>query len=402
MRRRVALVVQRYGLEVNGGAELLCRMIAERLAHRHDIEVLTTCAIDYLTWENEYPPGLSDLNGVAVRRFAVRHSRDVRKFSQYTAWLFKHPHTAAEERRWVDLQGPDPTALANYVEAYGAGYDVFIFFTYLYATTQMVLPRVRDRALLVPTAHDEPPIYLGIYDELFRSPRRLLMSTPEELDFVERRFCLDASASEIVGVGVDPWDEPAEDEVWSGIRRNAAGAPMVTYIGRIDESKGCAEMIEYFRRYCNDRPASRTVLLLIGTPAMPVPPHPAILTAGFVSEQTKRNALRDSRVIVAPSLYESLSLVALEAWMARKPLLANGRCAVLRGQCSRSNGGLWYSDYEEFRACLDVLLENDALSSTLGSQGHAYTVANYGWPRVEQRYDQLIEMIASGETGVHG
>lgn len=72
MRRlRVALVVQRYGLEVNGGAELLCRMIAERLASRHSVEVLTTCAVDYVTWKNEYAPGLAEVNGIPVRRFRV-------------------------------------------------------------------------------------------------------------------------------------------------------------------------------------------------------------------------------------------------------------------------------------------------------------------------------------------
>jgi glycosyltransferase involved in cell wall biosynthesis len=402
MPRRVALVVQRYGIEVNGGAELLCRMIAERLARRHHIEVLTTCAVDYLTWRNEYAPGPSELNGVPVRRFPVSIPRDVKEFSRYSAWLFGNPHTAADERHWVDLQGPDPGALAAYLDAHGSGYDAFIFFTYLYATTRLVLPLVADRALLVPTAHDEPPIYLGIYDELFHLPRRLLMSTPEERDFVERRFCLDGSASEMVGVGVDPWKDPPADAVWSGIRERTAGAPLITYIGRIDESKGCAEMMAYFRRYRDDRPASRVVLVLIGKPAMPVPQHPAILRAGFVSEETKRNALRDSRVILAPSPYESLSLVALEAWMAGKPLLANGRCAVLRGQCSRSNGGLWYTDYEEFRACLDLLLEDDGLSSALAGQGRAYTTANYSWPRVEERYDELIEAVACGAAEAHG
>ena len=54
---KLAVVVQRYGAEINGGAELHARYIAEHLARHHDVEVLTTCARDYVTWANELPSG---------------------------------------------------------------------------------------------------------------------------------------------------------------------------------------------------------------------------------------------------------------------------------------------------------------------------------------------------------
>ena len=148
-RLRVGLVVQRYGLEVNGGAELLCRMIAERLASRHEVEVLTTCAVDYITWKDEYAPGVAPVNGIPVRRFRVDCRRKKHKFNQYSGWIRSHAHTAEEERKWMRLQGPYSRGLLSYLSAQRESYDAFVFFTYLYATTCFGLPLVAERALLV-------------------------------------------------------------------------------------------------------------------------------------------------------------------------------------------------------------------------------------------------------------
>src|SRR5262249_39433752 len=79
-RMRIALIVQRYGEEVIGGAELHARWIAQRLAQRHQVEVLTTCAVDYLTWENKYEPGPATVGGLPVRRFEVARRRTAEGF----------------------------------------------------------------------------------------------------------------------------------------------------------------------------------------------------------------------------------------------------------------------------------------------------------------------------------
>jgi len=168
---KIAFVVQRYGLEVNGGAEFHCRLVAEHLSKYFDVEVLTTCAVDYITWKNDYPEGVETLNGVLVRRFPVDYERDLLKFNKFSEKIFGNIHTCEDEVEWMKLQGPYSTKLLYYIKNTKDDYTYFIFFTYLYCTTFFGLPLVKEKALLVPTAHDEPPIYLSIFSSLFNNPQ---------------------------------------------------------------------------------------------------------------------------------------------------------------------------------------------------------------------------------------
>ncbi len=65
-------------------------------------------------------------------------------------------------------------------------------------------------------------------------------------------------------------------------------------------------------------------------------------------------------------------MVALEAWALGRPVLANGRCDVLKGQCLRSNAGLFYESYEEFAETLYALESNGPLHARLGQNGRDY------------------------------
>src|SRR5215468_5196259 len=119
---KLAVVVQRYGLDVNGGAELHARYIAERLARHASVEVLTTCATDYITWRNELPPGTEQINGVSVRRFKVKHERDPEAFGRLQDRVFNERHSIADELDWLDAEGPTSPALVDHLSKRGADY----------------------------------------------------------------------------------------------------------------------------------------------------------------------------------------------------------------------------------------------------------------------------------------
>lgn len=382
---KVAFVVQRCGLEVNGGSEAHCLMVARHMQEWWDVEIVTTCAVDYVTWKDYYKEGRGSVHGVPVIRFGVDHPRDPRSFGRYTAWLQfdRKMVTRKEAEHWMKLQGPVSSGLLGYLGTSFSRYDRFLFFTYLYATTYLGLPLVAGKAYLVPTAHDEWPIYLPIYDSWFSRPQGYLFNTNEEMEFLKSRFPFVTFRGAVCGVGIDARDGADGDRFR---KQMSVDAPYIIYVGRIDEQKGCSELFDFFLRY-KRQTKSDLKLVLLGNRIMNVPRHEDIIEAGFVDEDTKFDAIEGSLFLVNPSTKESLSLVLLEAWSLGKPTLVSGRCEVAVGQSRRSNAGLWYSGYEEFVACTEYLLGH----GEIGSQGREFVTRTCSWPRVAETYRAVVE-----------
>lgn len=427
---KLAFIVQRYGTEILGGAEYLCRLIAEHQSSRHQVDVLTTCARDYLTWKNDYPEGSDRVRGVTVRRFANAHPRNLAAFDRYSDWIYHHPHAEADEMEWLKQQGPWCPALTDYLERHHADYDALIFFTYLYAPTVLGLRIAPARSILVPTAHDEPPIRLGIFKDVFRLPAGLAYNTDAERRFVKATFETGAVIEETIGCGVDlpqhqayprerqpdrgddrptlagedeaPHEDAEPDSPRYGSRLLERGAvfrrrhrlhgPVVLYGGRIDKGKGCEELIEYFRTYV--REGGDASLVLMGVKLMPLPDEPFINFAGLLSERERLHALEAATVVAVPSPYESLSLLALESFAVGTPILANARSEVLVDHCTGSNAGLYYADRDEFVECLKVLLNDERLRAAMGRNGRDYIRRNYRWDVVLSKYDRMFGRVA--------
>ena len=383
---KVAFVVQRCGLEVNGGAETLCFKIAQRMANYWDTEILTTCALDYMTWKNHYSPGLTEVSGVKVRRFLVGQQRDVDKFNHLSAKI--HPRLSKvalkEQEQWMRSQGPLSPDLITYIKQNEQEYDAFIFFPYLYATTYFALPVVANKAYLAPCAHDEWPIYLSMWDSFFEKPRGFIFNTLEEKKFLKNRFPTINFQGPIAGLALD---KPQTYNPENFRQKYKIDEPFILYVGRIDPSKGCEELFRYFIQLRSQEFTIRK-LVLLGKPTMSIPSHPDIISLGFVDEQTKWNALAACDLLVMPSPYESLSIVLLEAWAVGKPVLVNGNCDVLVGQCRRAQGGLWYTNEDEFQVAIEKMEE--PIRNQLGLQGKEFVEANYTWSKIEQTYLEFI------------
>jgi glycosyltransferase involved in cell wall biosynthesis len=395
---KLGVVVQRYGAEINGGAELHARYIAERLARHADVEVVTTCARDYVSWRNEWRPGPDTVNGVAVRRFPLRHERRPEEFGRRSRRVFTERHSVADELNWLESEGPASPALVDYLASPQAGFDFVVLFSYRYYHAWHGARRAAARAVLVPTAERDPAIGLSIFGPTFRGVRALMYNSPEERALIQAASGNDQVPGVVVGVGSDV---PARTDTARFRRKFNIHRPFAIYVGRIDENKGCRELFDYFRRYAATFPRGLD-LVLVGSAIMPVPDHHRIHHLGFLSDEDKFDGMAASDVLIMPSYYESLSMVALEAWAIGRPVLANGRCDVLKGQCIRSAAGLYYENYEEFAEALYSLESNGPLHARLGRNGRDYFKRHYAWPVIERKYLDMFERLTRDDRATPG
>jgi glycosyltransferase involved in cell wall biosynthesis len=392
---KLAIVVQRYGLEINGGAEFHARLVAEELAKFYTVEVLTTCAYDYVTWANHYKAGVEEINGIPVRRFKVRHTRSPERFGRIQEYVFHRPHEIKDELKWLKEEGPFSPRLIRYIKSRQNHYDYFIFFSYRYYHSYHGISEIPHKSILVPTAEKDPVVDLMIFKKFFCKPRAFMYNSHEEREMINEISHNVSIPGVVVGVGTEL---PPEEDIQAERFRQRFGIkePFILYIGRIDENKGSHILFDYFQRYKKKYP-SDLKLVLMGKNIIPIPDDPDIISLGFVSNEEKFDGLAACELLVNPSLYESLSMIILEAWAVGRPVLVNGDVPVLKGQCKRSNAGLWYDNYDEFAEALNILQTDDHLREAMSAGGRRYFYDNYTWEVINGKYIDIIEQLYTAD-----
>jgi glycosyltransferase involved in cell wall biosynthesis len=396
MPLKLAVVVQRYGPDISGGAELHARYVAEHLSAHAEVRVLTTCARDYVTWRNELPPGSTEINGVPVERFPVsrERDRDLREFGRQSVRVFTQPHSLRDELDWLDLEGPVCPPLLARLDASRREFDFVLIFSLRYHTAYSAARRVPERAILIPTVEREASLGLALFPPVLRGVRAIMYNSPEERAMIQSLAGNEHVPGVVVGVGSDIAAKPDPDRARRtfGLRNR-----FIVYVGRVDANKGCAELFDLFTAYLRishltlrDRQID---LVLVGTAMMEIPGHPRIRHLGFVSDADKFDVIAAADVLVMPSYYESLSMAVLEAWALGRPVLVNARCDVLLGQCLRSHAGLYYEDAGDFAGALDALLDGPHLAGTMGENGRRYYAEHYSWPVIERKYLDMFERL---------
>lgn len=393
LKLKIAFVVQRYGEDIVGGAEYFTRLVAERMGRYHDIEILTTCAADYHFWKNEYPQGPDVLNGIRIHRFMNATKRNPNKHTRIQDTVYYSTHSINDEISWINEQGPNCPELVKYIAENRDKYDSFVFFTFRYYPTYYGIKEVRNKSLIVPFAENDPALDLTTTKEIFESANGVIYCTPEEKRLVERKVGITKEkVSEIAGCGIEIPGITTHSEKLENMK-------YVLYIGRIEGSKGCYQLFEYYLKLLNEFP-DLPALVLAGLDAIEIPKTDKIRYLGFISEDEKYSLLSDAQFLIMPSPYESLSLVTLEAMGCGIPVLVNGECDVLKGHCLRSNAGLWYQNYEEFSECFRFLCSNDQTRIKMGENGKKYVENNYSWDVIEKKYLDLFSLFDHGEKTI--
>lgn len=355
-----------------GGAEYLAREVCRRLAPEHEVTVLTSCALDYRDWENHFPAGEEEDEGIRVLRFPVSRNRDWERFGRHSSLLYAArkiiPLPRFVENHWLKAQGPYCPELPDQLERLSASSDLTVFFSCLYYPTVAGIRRAAGNSVLVPTAHDEPALDFSIYLETFSFPSHLVFLSPEEQELVNRKFDLKGIRQRIAGFGVDIPDETDKQD-----------GGYFLYLGRIEEGKKCGELFSWALKAGLNLKAAGPAFIALPS---------EIDYRGIVPQEEKKQLLSGAKAIIIPSPNESLSITALEAWACGKPIIASSSSPVLAGQVGRSGGGLVYSTFQDF------VEASRSISPEMGSRGRDFVRDKYSWDVVISEWKDILEDAA--------
>lgn len=403
---RVAIVVQRYGDDINGGAEAHARLLVRALAPHTRVDVLTSRAADYRDWHPVLPAGIESRDGVRVIRFD--HPSAARGRDRHTPlrhklrfalrrWLSAARPRVARPRgdpatdgeRFLAAQGPTMPLLLQWLREHGSEYKCVFFMTARFHPTAMGILVQPQRSVLIPTLHDEKAMYLPHFHRVFRAPRFVLYNTAAEQRLAGQLYGDDLALGLVCGIGVD---QPPEA---SATAAATPGAPYLLYLGRVDRGKGCDELFRQFDQWTR-HDASRMRLVVAGKLTMPKPANPSIECIGFVDEDHKWALLRGATALVIPSRRESLSMVLLEALSIGTPVIANRDSEVLADHLAGAQTGFSYRGDAEFFAALTACLgRGQPERQADAARGKAYVAKHYAWPVITERLLGLIDRVAT-------
>ncbi len=386
---KLAIVAPRYGPEIVGGAETFARRLAELLpAPEFHVEVWTTCTDNLGAGENVYPPGRQEINGVPVLRFPIdARFRNEQLFHQLTAKISQYAVTSIEdEYAWIDNNVHSP-ALYRHIMREGRAFDLLLFIPYLYGITFYGASIWPERTIIWPCLHDEPFAYFLQTRLMLATSRGVMFNSEAELTFARDQLGAPLPRPYVVGGAIDDFQaDPARFRRRSGVK-----APFLLYAGRLAATKNVLELVNFFIKYKQSQPGPLK-LVLMGKGALRIPHHPDIVQIGFQSEKDKLDVYAAAMALVQPSVMESFSIVIMESWLARVPVLVHQSCDVTRTHVQRSNGGLYYVGYEEFAGAVDWFLAHPDERARMGELGRTYVRRNYNREAVLARFREALAL----------
>lgn len=390
---KIAFVVPRLEPQLAGGAEVYCQKLTEKIVQKgYQVDLLTTCARDHFSWKNHYEPGNKIVNGVTVRRFLVDSNRVTPRFLMIQRKIdHRLPISEREELWWME-DSVRSQKMEEFIVNNKLRYDWFIFIPYLFGTTYWGIERVREKSLLIPCLHDEPFAYLDIFKKMFNKVRGIMFNTYPEIELAKKLYGLPEEKITMVSLGFELKKEYDGEKF-----RNMYGIydPFILFAGRREGGKNIDMLLKYFhlyKRYNN----SRIKLVLLGSGHLDLTPEDKdnIFDLGYLGEESKYNAYSAALAFCQPSANESLSIVIMESWLCARPVLVNSSCAVTKDHCMRSQGGLYFGNFQEFEGCINYLLSNKEIADKMGVNGRVYVKENYSWDAVLKRFDDSLKRFS--------
>lgn len=419
---KFAFITPRYGADIVGGAEHACRLLAEQLARRHEVDVLTTTSHDPSTWNNEYSEGADRVRGALVRRFAVTAQRDRGAFAELSRALREGPRARPDELAWVRQAGPWSAGLIEHLRRQSRAYDVLVFFGLCHPLTVFGLDIAPERSIVFPYALRRGELRFDLWAELLASAGAVAYCSASERRLVRAYVGSTPQSEDVIGIGVDTpprqtyprhqqdpaddittddagdddLDESPLDEGYLGgrgvpfRRRHRLFESFALYGGRVEPDSGCEEMLEYFDAFSAQ--ADDMDLVLMGVKMISVPDHRHVRLAGVLPGRERMTAYEAASVTIAPGSDDLLSQSLLESLAVGTPVLASARNAAAVDHCRRANAGLYYANRAEFVEALNALRAPE-LRERMGENGRRYVRHHHQWDAVLGRFERLVSKV---------
>jgi glycosyltransferase involved in cell wall biosynthesis len=372
---RVAFVAFRYGTDFVGGAESSLRTAARALHDKgHHVEVFTTCTRSDGHWRNELPEGSSPCDGMPLHRFPIDPHDRARHLESIRRILQQEDQVPLEVEQEYLKHSIHSIRLVEELRRRESEFDAIVVGPYIHGLTWDVAREFSKKVIVVPCFHDEPYARFHAWQSVYGRVGGIWYHSEEENQFAETELGLNHPGGMCIGTWLDTLTmgdgERGREHV--GTKR-----PYLVYCGRFSQEKNLPCLLDFAERYNAAKPG-RFTFVFLGEGAVKVPDEDWTKNLGYVNDAVKRDLLTGAAALIQFSRFESLSLVALEAWAQGIPVLADGRCTVLAGHLQRCGGGTAIDSFDSFAAALDDLWSNAAAWHSRGREGQKYVREHYG------------------------
>lgn len=389
----LAFVIPWYGDNIRGGAESECNQLAHCLLEAGlNVEILTTCVKEAADdrGKNTLPQGVTIESKIPVRRFPVK-KRDVERYNPANLKLFRNEIVCLEEE-WAyleeDINSPQ---MYSYIHEHREEYEVFIFMPYLYPPTYYGSIECPENAVIIPCLHDEGYAYMKLMRERMSSFKKMIFLSRPECELAYKLYDLSNVKTATLGAYVTSgWEQNVDPNSFR--EKFQIYDDFILCAGRKEAGKKTDQLKDYFIKYKKKHSGCTLKLVYIGGGKIDIPLDykEEIIDLGFVDLDDKHNAFAAAFFLCNPSHFESFSIVLMESWLAKRPVLVSEHCKVTSNFCEESNGGLYFDSYPVFEGCIDYFCSHRQQADTMGELGYQYVHANFTKEVIQKKYQDFL------------